>query len=196
LPPPRGARLRLRQRWLPAVPEPAGPQRPPRAAPQLRGTEPSLLGPQLSPRPRAFRWNIPIHADGLARRPDAAPTFTRGNRGTFTHSELRATSPAARVSQPGWAPQTPWPPCGPRPSPCSGAPSGGSSSSDLRCWGLACLRRDMLLAALGTRAGQRHQRGGRRGRRGAGAGRPGGRGARGAGRRRRRLRGPRMGLSN
>lgn len=54
------------------------------------------------------------------------------------------------------------------PSPCSGAPSGGgSSSSDLRCWGLACLRRDMLLAARGPGAGQRHQRGGRRGRRGA-----------------------------
>lgn len=80
---------------------------------------------------------------------------------------------------------------GPGPSPCSEAPSGGgSSSSDLRCWGLACLRRDMLLAARGPRAGQRHQRGGRRGRRGA-AGR-----ARGAGRGRRRLRGPRMGLSN
>lgn len=142
-----------------------------------------------SPRPCALRRRTQVPTAALAREPAATPTLACGNGGTFSHSETHSAAPAARAPHLAWAQQHPRAPCCPRPSPCSGAPSGGgSSSSDLRCWGLACLRRDMLLAALQPRAGQRHQLGGRRGRRGV-AGR-----ARGAGRR--RLRGPRMGLSN
>lgn len=188
-----GARGAARRRQLgPSRPRPArraglrgaaraprGPRAlaPPRAA-QLAAAEPSLLRPKLPRRALRRRTGSP----GWAARVE------RHTAGTGSREPGHFPGP--------WGPrslQTPGRPAIRGPSPCSGAPSGGgSSSSDLRCWGLACLRRDMLLAARGPLAGQRHQRGGRRGRRGA-AGRA--RGA-GRGRRQRRLRGPRMGLSN
>lgn len=163
----------------PSRPRPS-PRPAPRAAPQLPETEPSLLLPKLSAQ------RAPVENRTL--QPVCPGWALRGGHWFAGARELPPPAAGGRTGRPA----IPSPPPPRDPSPCSGAPSGGgSSSSDLRCWGLACLRRDMLLTARGPRAGQRHQRGGRRGRRGA-AGR-----ARGAGRgRRRRLRGPRMGLSN
>lgn len=152
-----------------------------RAAPQLPETEPSLLLPKLSAQ------RAPVERRSL--QPLSPGWALRGGHWFAGARELPPPAAGGRPRRPA----IPSPPPPRDPSPCSGAPSGGgSSSSDLRCWGLACLRRDMLLTARGPRAGQRHQRGGRRGRRWAA------RRARGAGRgrRRRRLRGPRMGLSN
>ena len=178
--PPASARLgppaSAGQRGLRGVPEPW------RLRAQLNSGRPSQVYFSRTPAPRA---PVEDRVAGQAR-PGRAP---RGRHWLAGAGELpRCAAPAARAP-----PRPPGAAAVRGPSPCSGAPSGGgSSSSDLRCWGLACLRRDMLLAARGPRAGQRHQRGGQRGRRGA-AGRA--RGA-GRGRRRRRLRGPRMGLSN
>ena len=121
---------------------PSGPRAlaPPRAA-QLPAAEPSLLRPKL-PR-RALR-----RRNGSPGWPARVERHTAG-----TGSREPGHFPGPRGPR---SLQTPGRPAIRGPSPCSGAPSGGgSSSSDLRCWGLACLRRDMLLAARGPLAGQR-----------------------------------------
>lgn len=200
-----------------------GAQRPGAARRRQRGPPlPPALGKRAfasGPADSGSSWSRPGHSSVRAQLPKseqrsqvylARNSFPRPRASMEYRSRTRSRepgnfSPTPRCAQSlpppalpnlGGRPRTTGHPEVPRPSPCSEAPScGGSSSSDLRCWGLACLRRDMLLAALRPRAGQRHQRGGRRGQRGVGAGWPGGRGAQGAGRWR-RLRGPRMGLSN
>lgn len=139
----RGARGAARKRRRGALPPPA---RPPPASP----------GSPPPPEPRRLRARLPN-----SQRPSQV-YFARNSPRRAPRRSPRSARPAccARAGAPRPPPRGP--------SPCSGAPSGGGrSSSDLRCWGLACLRRDMLLAARGPGAGQRHQRGGRRGRRGA-----------------------------